>query len=184
MNKAFPLGLLALAACSSPTATPPGGAAARPATAPAAAAPADSVQQAVASYVQAHATAFPGYEAVGWGRPLAYTKGREATIKGVVAMKAFDDALVPRNQALQDYKNALARHASAAEVAAAKARYGKRNKYNDSLLVIANGFTGVQDTTRLGTEVAHTYRIKNKAGAVVLDSTTFVVYRGGKVEQL
>lgn len=183
MKNACLLGLLAVAGCgtsTTPTTTPGAASAAVPASA----APATAVQKAVTEYVQAHAAAFPAYQAVGWGRPVAYTKGREAAIKGVVAMKAFDDALVPRNKALQDYKDAVAKHAPAAAIEAAKARYGKRNKYNDSLLVIANSFTGVKDTTRLGTEIAHTYHTKNKAGAVVLDSTTFVVYRGGKVEQL
>lgn len=184
MKKTFLLGLLlAAAGCqsNSPASKP-----AAQAAAPAApgAAPADSLQQAIAHYVQAHADSFPSYQPVGWGRPVAYTKMREAAIKGVVAMKAFDDALVPRNKALADYKAALARHAPAAQVAVIKARYGKANKYNDSLLVIANSFIGVKDSARLGTEIAHTYRTKSKAGAAVLDSTTFVVYRGGKVEQL
>lgn len=184
MKNACLLGLLAVAGCNtstSSTSTTPGTAAS---AAPAGAAPATAMQKAVAGYIQAHAAAFPGYEPVSWGPPVAYTKGREAAIKGVVAMKAFDDALVPRNKALQDYKDAIAKHEPAAAVEAAKARYGKRNKYNDSLLVIANSFTGVKDTARLGTELAHTYHIKNKAGAVGLDSTTFVVYPGGKVEQL
>lgn len=186
MRNALPsLLLLALAGCGTSTtsqtpAAKPGSAAAVPATA----APADSLQQAVATYVKAHADAFPDYQAVGWGKPVAYTKAREAAIKGVVAMKAFDDALVPRNKALQDYKTAVARRQPAAQVAAVKARYGKANKYNDSLLRIANSFLGVKDTARLGTEIAHTYRTKGKTGATVLDSTTFVVYRNGKVDQL
>lgn len=181
MKRAFPFLLLLAAGCSSPAPTQSTTtSAAKPATP----APPDSVQRAVASYVQAHANTFPDYEAVGWGRPVAYTKAREAAIKGVVAMKAFDDALVPRNKALEAFKAATASHAPAAQLAAAQARYGKANKHNDSLLVIANSFLGVKDTTRLGTEIAHSYRIKNKAGTTVLDSTTFVVYRNGKVEQL
>lgn len=180
MKKILPLGLLLLAAgCNSPAPTT-----SAPAAAPAAVAPASPEQQAVARYVQAHATAFPAYQPLGWGRPVAYTKAREAAIKGVLAMKVFDDALVPRNKALDAYKAALARHAPAAEVEAAKARYGKANKYNDSLLVIANRFLGVKDTARLGTELAHVYRAKNQAGALITDSATFVVYRGGRVEQL
>lgn len=177
MKKTYFLGLLVVAGCSgSPT----------PPSIPNAAStvPATATQQAVAKYVRAHTAAFPGYEPVNWGRPVTYTTGREATIKGVVAMKAFDDALVPRNKALQEYKDAVARHEPVAAVEAAKARYGKANKYNDSLLVIANSFTGVNDSTRLGIEIAHTYRVKNRAGSVVLDSATFVVYPSGKVEQL
>jgi len=179
MKKNLPLGLLLLAAgCNSPAPTT-----STPAATPVAA-PASPEQRAVVSYVKTHATAFPDYQPLGWGRPVAYTKAREAAIKGVLAMKVFDDALVPRNQALANYKAALARHAPAAEVEAAKARYGKANKYNDSLLVIANHFLGVKDTARLGTELAHVYRAKNQAGALVTDSATFVVYRGGRVEQL
>lgn len=142
------------------------------------------LHQAVTAYIQANATSFPAYEAVHWGPSLAYTKASEAAIKGVVAMKNFDDALVPRNQALADYKASLAQHDAPAKTEAIKARYGKANKYNDSLLVIANSFIGVKDTGRLGTEIVHTYRVKNKAGAVVLDSATFIVYPKGRVEQL
>lgn len=181
MKKTCFLGLLVAAGCSG-SSTPPNSP-----SAPSAATgtgSATATQQAVAKYVQAHATVFPGYESVGWGQPVVYTKGREAAIKGVVAMKAFDDALVPRNKALQEYKDAVAKHEPAAAVDAAKSRYGKANKYNDSLLVIANSFTGVNDTARLGTEIAHRYRIKNQTGALVLDSATFVVYTSGKVEQL
>lgn len=144
----------------------------------------DPLHQAVAVYIQANAGAFPNYEPVRWGRPVPYTRMSEAAIKGVVAMQAFDDALTPRNQALANYKAAVARHEPLARVEAIKARYGKANKHNDSLLVIANSFIGVKDSTRLGTEIVHTYRAKNRSGAVALDSATFVVYRSGKVEQL
>ncbi|AMJ67883.1 hypothetical protein [Hymenobacter sp. PAMC 26628] len=149
-----------------------------------AAAPNDTLQQAVAKYVAAHAAAFPGYEPVRWGAPAAYTKINEAAVKGVVAMQAFDDALTPRNQALANYKASLARHDAPAKTAAIMALYGKANKHNDSLLVIANSFIGVKDSARLGTQLVHAYRAQNKAGALVLDSATFVVYPGGRVEQL
>jgi hypothetical protein len=108
----------------------------------------------------------------------------EAAIKGVVAMNVFDAALIPRNKALAAYKASLARHDNHAKNEAIKAVYGRANKYNDSLLVIANSFIGVKDTTRLGTAIVHTYRAKDKAGKAVLDSASFVVYTSGKVEQL
>ncbi|RZK30974.1 MAG: hypothetical protein EOO63_05330 [Hymenobacter sp.] len=185
MKQAFALlGLLAAASCSSPsapvatspTATTQAAASALPA--------ADSVQQAVTTYIKANATNFTGYEPVRWSRPTPYTKMSEAAIKGVVAMQLFDEALVPRNKALDAYKASLARHDSPAKTEAIKGRYGKANKYNDSLLAIANTFIGVKDTTRLGTEIMHTYRTKAKSGVMVLDSATFVVYTTGKVEQL
>ena len=174
MKNYFSLFLLlaAASACSSPAHSPEAAVLASP------------TQQAVAAYIKANSAAFAGYEPVRWGHPAAYTKMSEAAIKGVVAMKNFDDALVPRNQALADYKASLARHDDAAKTEAIKGVYGKANKYNDSLLLIANSFIGVKDTTRLGTEIVHTYRTKSKAGAVVLDSATFVVYPSGKVEQL
>ena len=146
-------------------------------------APTDSLQQAVAAYMRSNQAEFPGYEPLGWGRPVVYTRRSEAAIKGVVAMKAFDDALVPRNQALANYKASLARHDPPARTKAVEALYGKANKHNDSLLVIANSFIGVTDTARLGTQLVHRYRFK-KAGALALDSATFVVYPTGKVEQL
>ncbi len=177
MKKLFPLLALLAAGCNAPSA-PETAAQDVPNR------PADPVRRAVAAYIQANAAAFPGYEPVRWGRPTAYTKTREAAIKGVVAMQVFDNALTPRNQALADYKAALARHDAPARVETIKARYGKANKYNDSLLLIANGFIGVKDSTRLGTEIVHAYRARNKAGALALDSATFVVYRNGEVEQL
>ncbi|RZJ86803.1 MAG: hypothetical protein EOO60_12995 [Hymenobacter sp.] len=180
MNKVFPLlALLVATSCSSPT-----GPQATTPTQAATAQPTDSIQQAVATYIKANEAAFAGYEPVRWGPPAAYTKMNEAAIKGVVAMKNFDDALVPRNQALDNYKASLARHDAPAKTAAIMAKYGKANKYNDSLLLIANSFIGVKDTTRLGTQLVHTYRTKNATGTVVLDSATFVVYPKGKVEQL
>ncbi len=175
MKKALPLLILLAAAAGCNSSSAPD-AAARPATTP--------LQQAVSAYVKANAAAFPSYEPVRWGRPAAYTKMSEAAIKGVVAMQAFDDALTPRNQALANYKAAVARHEAPAQVEAIKARYGKANKHNDSLLVIANSFIGVKDSTRLGTQIVHTYRAKNKEGGLALDSATFVVYPNGKVEQL
>lgn len=187
MKNAFPLLLLlAAAGCNSPSAptTAASAAAAAPGAAPTPPSAADSLHQVVAAYIKANGGAFPGYEPVRWGAPTAYTKMSEAAIKGVVAMRAFDDALTPRNQALADYKASVARHDKPAQVEVIKARYGKANKYNDSLLAIANTFIGVKDTTRLGTQIGHAYRAKNAAGAVVLDSATFVVYRTGKVEQL
>lgn len=175
------LTLAAAAGCNAPST--PQTTASAPAAAPAAQ-PGNALQQAVAAYIKANAATFPSYEPVRWGRPTSYTKMNEAAIKGVVAMKVFDDALVPRNKALADYKASLARHDAPAKTEAIKAVYGKANKYNDSLLVIANSFIGVKDTTRLGTEIVHTYRTKSKAGTAVLDSATFVVYPTGKVEQL
>jgi hypothetical protein len=178
MKKLFPLAFLLVAAgCNSaPQAAGPGQVAT--------AAPTDTIQQAIATYIKANSADFANYEPVRWGSPTPYTKVSEAAVKGVVAMQVFDNALVPRNKALADYKASLARHDAPAKTAAIMARYGKANKYNDSLLVIANSFIGVKDTTRLGTEVVHTYRAKNSAGTVTLDSATFVVYPTGKVEQL
>ncbi|TVT37836.1 hypothetical protein FNT36_21990 [Hymenobacter setariae] len=138
----------------------------------------------MASYIKANRAAFVGYEPVRWGQPVTYTKANEAAIKGVLAMQLFDDALVPRNKALAEYKASLARHDAPAKTEAIKARYGKANKYNDSLLAIANSFIGSKDTTRLGTQIAHIYRTKAKSGVMVLDSATFLVYRTGKVEQM
>lgn len=183
MKKFLPFSLLlAAASCSSPStsSTPQ-------ATTPApvaAAAATDTAQQAVAAYIKSNSAAFAGYEPVRWGRPTPYTKMSEAAIKGVVAMQVFDNALLPRNEALAEYKASLARHDAPAKTAAIMARYGKANKYNDSLLLIANSFIGVKDTTRLGTQVVHAYRTKNGTGTVALDSATFVVYPTGKVEQL
>ena len=180
MKKAFPvLALLAATAgCNHAAPTRAGESAAT------AAAPTDSLQQAVAAYIKTNGAEFPGYEPVSWGRPIAYTRQSEAAIKGVVAMKAFDDALVPRNQALANYKASLARHDPPARTEAIKAVYGAANKHNDSLLVIANSFIGSKDTTRLGTQLLHTFRRQDKAGALVLDSASFVVRPGGRVEML
>jgi hypothetical protein len=184
MKQAFALAwLLAAASCSSPTTSTTLAPTATSATGPVEPA-AGAVQQAVATYIKAHATDFAGYEPVRWGSPAAYTKLTEAAIKGIVAMQTFDNALVPRNKALADYKASVARHDAPAKTEAIKARYGKANKYNDSLLVIANSFIGVKDTTRLGTEIAHTYRVRAKNGVMLIDSATFVVYTTGKVEQL
>ncbi|TDN38332.1 hypothetical protein A8B98_23505 [Hymenobacter sp. UV11] len=182
MRKAFPLlFLLAAAGCNSSSAPQT---AATPTGAANEGTPADSLQRAVVAFMHTNGTEFPSYEPVSWSKPAVYTRQSEAAIKGVVAMKAFDDALVPRNQALANYKASLARHDPPARNKAIEALYGKANKHNDSLLVIANSFIGVSDTTRLGTELVHRFRFKNKSGAVVLDSATFVVYPGGKVEQL
>lgn len=182
MRKALPLLLLlAAAGCNS---SPASQTAATPAGAAKAGTPADSLQRAVVAFMHTNSAEFPSYEPVGWSQPAIYTRQSEAAIKGVVAMKAFDDALVPRNQALANYKASLARHDPPARNKAIEAVYGKANKHNDSLLVIANSFIGVTDTTRLGTELVHRFRFKNKTGALVLDSATFVVYPTGKVEQL
>lgn len=48
-------------------------------------------------------------------------------------------------------------------------------------LLASHAFT---DTTRVGTQLTHSYRAKNKLGATVLDSAQFVVYRNGRVQQL
>jgi hypothetical protein len=185
MKQAFALvGLLATASCSSPS---PITTTASPTITPDAAAAqqtASSVQQAVATYIKAHPTDFTGYEPVRWSQPLAYTKTGEATIKGVVAMQLFDNALVSRSKALAAYKASLARHDAPVKTEAVKARYRHANKYNDSLLAVANTFAGIRDTTRLGTEIVHLYRTKAKTGFMVLDSAMFVVYPTGKVEQL
>jgi hypothetical protein len=185
MKQAFALfGLLAASSCSSPstpTATTPS------ATIPSTASnqqATDSVQQAIIGYIKAHAADFTGYEPLRWSRHMSYTKQDEAAIKGVLAMQLFDEALVPRNKALDEYKASLARHDAPAKTEAIKARYGRANKYNDSLLAIANSFIGVKDTTYLGTEVVHYYRTKANNGVMVRDSATFVVYPTGKVERL
>lgn len=183
MKKLLPFSLLLAAASCSSSSTSSTPQAITPAKA-ATAATTDTTQQAIAGYIKSNSAAFANYEPVHWSRPTPYTKMSEAAIKGVVAMQVFDNALVPRNKALAAYKASLARHDAPAKTAAIMARYGKANKYNDSLLVIANSFIGVKDTTRLGTQVVHAYRTKSSAGTMKLDSATFVVYSTGKVEQL
>ncbi len=178
------VGLLAAASCSSPstpgTTTLP---ATTRATAPAQLA-AGAVQQAVATYISSHKADFTDYEPVRWSQPVAYTSVSEATVKGIGAMQLFDNALVPRNKALAEYRASLARHDAPARTEVIKARLRKATRYNDSLLAVANSLSGVKDTTLLGAEIVHYYRTKARTGFMVLDSATFVVYSTGKVEQL
>ncbi|MFD1871847.1 hypothetical protein [Hymenobacter bucti] len=182
MKQAFALvGLLAAASCNPPSEP----AAAAPVGALAQAQPnAAAVRQAVAAYIRANTADFAGYEPVRWGRPTAYTKASEAASQGVVAMQLFDNALASRREALANYKASLARRDAPAKTAAFKARYGKANRYNDSLLALATKLDGAADTARLGAAVRHTYRTRARSGFMLLDSATFVVYTTGQVERL
>lgn len=52
----------------------------------------------------------------------------------------------------------------------------------DSIKKISDKFAASTDTTRLGSVVSHTFRAKNKMGALVLDSAVFTVLKTGEVQ--
>jgi hypothetical protein len=131
MKPTYYAAILLLSACSTaPTATPE--------------------QAAIAAYIKANTNDPASYEAVGWGKPIVFTRKDSAT--------------------------ALANKLHTAYTASTGNSEERAKLINDAIKLSA-----ITDTTRIGTQLTHTYRAKNKLGALVLDSTQFVVYEDGQV---
>ncbi|UOQ53056.1 hypothetical protein [Hymenobacter cellulosivorans] len=112
-------------------------------------------QQTIEAYVKASANDPSSYEAVRWGKAAAYTR----------------------------------RDSAATAAAVLSARYSATANSPDiegraKLIKEAIRLENITDTTRIGTQLTHAYRGKNKVGALVLDSAHFVVYKPGKVVRL
>jgi hypothetical protein len=118
---------------------------------------ADSEPQrtAIAAHLKKELNDPASYEGVRWGAPVHFTR--------------------------QDSAAAAASKLSSEYTATEEQGRTSRRTY---LIHTAIKLENVTDTTRVGVRLTHAYRAKNKLGAVVLDSAQFVVYSGGKVEQL
>lgn len=159
MKKLLLAGLLGLAACSA-------------APEEKAAAPADSLHTAVEAYLKKTADDPASYQPAGWGRPNPW---QQRDVDALAARDAAEKAKIS-----YEYTVKAARYTTPggrklfADNAAATKRF---QLLEDSLL-------RSKDTTNLGVVVTHTYRAKNKMGALVLDSAQFIVYKNGKVQKL
>jgi hypothetical protein len=156
--------LLLLAACSPPT----------PLTVEEADKPTsvNPVHEAVSAFVVKNTDDPASYEPASWGTPNPWQQKDANKIAADKAMLFAED----------DFANAKKR-------AGAHSAYGKKI-FDESVASAkhyqnkADSLLHAADTTRLGLRISHSYRAKNKMGALQLDSAHFIVYKNGKVERL
>jgi hypothetical protein len=129
------------------------------------------IQTAVTAYLKKTLDDPASYQPAEWGKPRAWQKDDANSID--------IDSIKERSNILFDLLKSERRPRVASqkqfdETAAALKRL---QNAQDSLIHTV-------DTTRIGTLLTHTYRAKNKTGALQLDSARFLVYKNGQVKRL
>jgi hypothetical protein len=122
------------------------------------------------------------YQPVRWGKPRVWTRGDSAVLR-MLTLRA----------ALQPFKLYITQD-SAKLLSPSKLRHSKESystvavqlglwrHLRDSLSQLVRALPALEDTTRLGYYVRHTFRYRNSQGRLALDSIDFYVDRRGKVK--
>jgi hypothetical protein len=159
MKKLLPLIALGLAGCGAGTSEQ------------SVAADKDPTRSAVTAFLQKTLDDPASYAPASWGQPKAL---HQSELNEQEAERLNDRANV-----MSQLLKAEARNTSATgqqEFHKTELAAKRIQARQDSLLHAA-------DTTTVGTAITHTYRAKNKMGALQLDSAHFVVYKSGRVEK-
>lgn len=135
--------------------------------------PPAALKQAVATYLRPRVA---GYQPLGWGRVRTW---RQVDADSLVVLRHRDreDSLrVWWRRFYEEHKATLSEHYA-----------DSVNHLQDSLTVYGitlNNLAAKYDTTRLGTQLGHTYQRRTAGGQFVRDSAQFLIPRHGPVVQL
>jgi len=135
-----------------------------------------AIQEAVAAYVRQHSPQPASYQPVRWG-PVRKWRKVDA-----------DSLTILRHRDHEDSLRQWWRRTYAERGATLSERFGDSVFHlQDSLNMHAiklNTIAAAYDTTRLGTQVAHTYLLRTAENRLVRDSAVFLVPRHGSVVRL
>lgn len=136
--------------------------------------PAAATKAAVATYLgQQHPAA--GYQALRWGPGRPWRQADADSLR-LLRVQHAEDSL--SRWWRRHYATPVGAHFSPAYVRRIHSRQDSLTRRIGTLLRIP------RDTTRLGTVVQHTYRLRTATGQLARDSAWFVVLRQGRVSQL
>lgn len=121
------------------------------------------------------------YAPVRWGKGQAFTVAMVKSGQARSVMAMADSVKGEATQLLSMYKEAVNRNQDGRMF---KAAYDSRSIAHDSLIARVRLLASSRDTSAVGTIISHSFRAKNKLGALVLDSARFVVGKGGVVTVL
>lgn len=153
--------LLNLAACSGPAET----------KAVAESPKADPTHEAVTAYLKKTLDDPASYQPAAWSKATAFQQ-RDADV--LLAQDAAEKGKIAFQSAKRAAGSSSAYGKKLFDESAADAKHFQH--LEDSLL-------HTTDTTKVGQVITHTYRAKNKMGALQLDSAQFIVYKNGQVKK-
>ena len=131
-------------------------------------------QSAVAAYMKKTLDDPASYQPVRWGKVTPFLKQEQ--IQGQAL------ALIELGRQQGDSTLDLIRGEASAQSIAQSEALGKRLfAHADTVAREADRLFKTHDSTSLGASLSHSFRAKNKMGAVVLDSARFVVMNDGTV---
>jgi hypothetical protein len=163
MNKLLPVALLlSLNACSPPT----------PYTVEHEVPKVDPAHAAVTAYLKQTLDDPASYQPAHWSKPTLW---QQRDVDALMAQDVAEKANISLTYARKAMRYTTPTGKKLFDENAAQAKHFQH--LEDSLL-------HTTDTTRLGQVLTHTYRAKNKMGALQLDSAQFIVYKNGKVQKL
>jgi hypothetical protein len=142
----------------------------------------DLPQLAIAALTRKTISDPASYQPVRWGKPRVWTRGDSAVLK----MFTLRAAIQPFNHYItQDSAKLLTAsklYRSRESLHTVAAQLGVWHHLRDSLGQLGRALPALEDTTRLGYYVRHTFRYRNSHGRLALDSIDFYVDRRGKVK--
>jgi hypothetical protein len=167
MKKLLPLAALVLAGCENATTEQ--------------AVEKDPTRSAVTAFLQKSLDDPASYTSARWGTPAPWRQQDADRIAADTLAPAIEKARANADRLADKWATAKAKgHSTVASwhklLSKADTVYMRLDKRK---VVLSRS----QDTTRLGTQLTHAYRAKNKMGALQLDSAHFVVYKSGRVEK-
>ena len=138
--------------------------------------PPAALQEAVAAHIRQHSTRPASYQPLRWG-PVR--KWRQVDDDSLAILRARDHEDSVKTRWLRAY---------AERGSTLSDRYSDSTSHPLDIMptngIQINKIAARHDTTRRGTQVAHTYRLRKATGQLVRDSAPFLVPRRGPVVQL
>lgn len=143
--------------------------------------PLSPTQQAVTAYLKKTLDDPTSYQPVRWGKPAPFQQQEVDHADGDSERIPSDGAIERAKIGQESYMKLVDLGAGPAVLAGNQARTKQTLHEADSLSKVIARLHASTDTTRLGMSIWHTFRTKNKMGALVLDSARFIVKKNGEV---
>ncbi|MGI4873789.1 MAG: hypothetical protein ACRYFX_21730 [Janthinobacterium lividum] len=138
--------------------------------------PPPAIREAVATYVRQHSGRPASYQPLRWG-PVRKWRKVDADSLNILRHRDHEDSVKTWwRQTYEERGATLSDHF-------ADSVFHLQDSLSTNIIRLDN-IASAYDTTRLGTQVAHTWQLRTASGQRVRDSALFLVPRRGPVERL
>jgi hypothetical protein len=144
----------------------------------------DPTHEAITAYLKKSLNDPGSYQPAHWGQIVPLEQREVDAENAAVERLAYKNQLDMAKQTNENYLRLINLGADEKTLATSKHRGEVYLHRADSISKLLARLEKSTDSTQLGKAVWHSFRAKNKTGALVLDSALFIVFKDGKITAL